>query len=145
MRIPQSIKLMLSRGSANTDGSGVADVAIKVPGTVGVSTARTISGGSAWFENQEPGDWVKAEVRDDDNLLGYGVGTVLDTFHDLGVASGNEGWFFMNGEPMHLHPVVNDDPTNLPAGMYLHVIGQKANTATSDTLYINIHWGSRIR
>lgn len=142
---PQSVKLMLARGMAAAPaGTGTADVVIKIPGTIGDAKGRTISGGSASFASQAYGDWVRAEVRDDDNLLGYGAGTVLDTFHDLGVASGQEGWFFFGSTPLDLRPVVSDDPTNLPSGMYLHIIGQKG-VVGADTFYVNIHWGKEIR
>lgn len=141
-----SVKLMLSRLSAANDTStGIADAVLKIPGTVGDAEGRTISGGSAWFKNQAAGDYVVAEVRDDDNLLGYGAGTVLDSFHDLGTATGNAGWYFFGSEPMNLRPVVSDDPTDLPSGMYLHVIGHKAIIATVDDIYVNIHWGKKIR
>lgn len=140
-----SVKLMLSRlSAANDTATGMADAAMKIPGTIGDTEGRTISGGSASFLNQAFGDYVVAEVRDDDNILGYGAGTVLDSFHDLDVASGNEGWYFFGSDPIHLTPVVSDDPAHLPAGMYLHVIGHKAITTAVDTLYVNILWGEKI-
>jgi len=151
MAIPQSVKLMLARGEANTDGSGTANVIIKVPGTFSVdakgnlASERTVEGGFGLFKNQEPGDYLKIELKDDDNLLGYGAGFVLETFHDTDVAASNQGWYFMGSEVMEIHPIVSDDPTDLPCGMYLHMTGQKANIATSDTLYINLHWGKRLR
>ena len=142
--MPQSVKIYLARGSAATDGAGTADVVIKVPGTVG-NKERTIEGGFGCFQNQEPGDYLQIDLRDDDNLLGYGAGFVLDTFNDPGTPAANSGWYFLGSSILNLHPIVSNDPTELPSGMYLHVIGQKANIATSDTLYINLHWGERLR
>ena len=143
---PQSIKILLARGQAATDlVTGIADIGIKIPGTVGLNE-RTIEGGSGCFSIHEPGDYLTAEVRDDDNLLGLGAGHVLDSFHDTGVASGNEGWYFMGSNILHLHPIVDNDPTDLPSGMYLHIMGHKAVIPNpAHTLYINIHWGKRIR
>ena len=142
--MPQSVKLLLARAEAATDGSGTAEAVLKVPGTVG-NKERTIEGGIGCFQNQEAGDYLKIDLRDDDNLLGYGAGFVLDAFHDTGVASVNQGWYFLGSSTLSLSPIVSDDPTELPSGMYLHITGQKANIATSDTLYINLHWGKRIR
>ena len=142
---PQSVKLLLAMSKADTDGGGLADAIIKVPGTFGDQKARTIEGGFGCFKNQEPGDYLKVELRDDDNLLGYGAGTVLNSFHDTDVPAVNRGWYFLGTTTMDLKPVVSDDPTELPAGMYLHIMAQKADTATADTLYINLHWGNRIR
>lgn len=149
--IPQSIKLTLVRGAGETNVSGEAHAIIRIPGTFGVNadgslvTGRTISGGWAYFANQADGDYVWAEVRDDDDLLGGGAGQVLDTFADSGVAAANQGWYFPGTQVLELRPLVSDDPTDLPSGMYLHIIAQKANPATSDTLYVNVHWGIRIR
>jgi hypothetical protein len=150
----QSIKIMLAKASGVTNlATGIANAAMKIPGTFGVDAAgnllvgRTISGGRSDFAAKQYGDYVVAEVRDDDNLLGYGAGTVLDTFHDTGTDSAHSGWYFL-GRPIDLSSVVTDDPTNLPAGMYLYIIGYKAGTlplAVADTLYANIHWGQRIR
>lgn len=142
--MPQSVKILLARGEASTDGSGLAEIIIKVPGSLG-SKDRTIDGGTGYFENQEHGDYLKIELRDDDNLMGYGAGFVLDSFHDTSVPASQQGWYFMGSDTLSLNPVVSNDPTELPSCMYLHLLGQKANIATSDTLYVNLHWGKRIR
>lgn len=150
-RMPQSVKLLLAMGKATTDVNGLADVVIQVPGAFGLDsegnllTYRTIEGGFSWFKNQEPGDWVTIELRDDDNLLGTGAGAVIDTFDDKDVPSVNQGWFLLNDGPMELHPIVSDDPTELPGGFYLHICGHKANIATADELFVNLHWGKRLR
>jgi hypothetical protein len=147
--VNQSIKLLLSRASSATV-SGVADATIKIPGTFALDingtpvNTRTISGGWGYFANQQDGDWVTAEVRDDDNILGYGAGFVLDTFHDKDLPSANQGWFFPKQEVLELRPLISDDPTDIPAGMYLHILATKADLS-SDTFYVNVHWGLRIR
>lgn len=152
MIIPQSVKLLLARTEADTDGSGVADAVLKVPGTFGVNPdgslvkVRTIEGGFGCLTTQEPGDYLTIELRDDDDLLGFGAGAVLDEFHDTDVAASNQGWYFMGSNVLDLHPIVSDDPTELPAGMYLHVVAHKKTTPTpAHTFYVNIHWGFRIR
>lgn len=141
--IRQSIKLLLARCEADTV-SGIADAIVKVPGTVGDSEARTIEGGEGWFQSPTAGDYLTIKLMDDDDILGNGAGFVLDTFHDTDVDIANQGWYFPSGHPLVLHPVVSDNPTALPAGMYLHIYGHKNNLADSDTLYVNIHWGRRI-
>jgi hypothetical protein len=128
----------------------LADASVKIPGTFGVETdgslytERTISGGWGYFANQQDGDYVTAEVRDDDNLLGLGAGVVVETFHDTSVPAGNQGWYFPRQQVLELRPLVSDDPSNLPAGFYLHILAQKALVGI-DTFYVNIHWGKRIR
>ena len=150
MSLPQSVKILLARGEANTDGAGLADVAIKIPGTFGTNpdgslkSERTISGGWGYFGNQADGDWVTAEVRDDDNLLGLGAGFVLDAFHDNALPAANKGWYFPRQQVLELRPVVSDDPSALPCGMYLHILAQK-KVVSADTFYVNIHWGKRLR
>lgn len=148
--IPQSVKLLLARGSAATNGAGLADIVVQVPGTFGVTadgslhSDRTISGGWGYFGNQQDGDYVYAEVRDDDNLLGLGAGAILERFHDNDVPAANQGWFFPRQEVLELRPLVSDDPSDLPCGMYLHILAQKAIPG-ADTFYCNIHWGKRLK
>jgi hypothetical protein len=150
---PQSIKLLLARGEADTDlVTGIADAVVKIPGTFEVdpegdlTVGRVISGGFGCFSTQEAGDYLTIELRDDDNHLGYGAGTVLETFHDLGTPAANSGWYFLGNSVMNLHPVIVDDPTSVPAGMYLHILGHKAVVPDpAHTLYINLHWGTRLR
>ena len=144
----KSVKLLIAMAKADTDSvTGIADAILKIPGTPPDAVARTIEGGTGFFKEQEIGDYLTIELRDDDNLLGLGAGTVLDTFHDLGVPTVNQGWYFPKDAVMSdLKPVVSDDPTDLPAGMYLHICGHKGVVpATPDTLYVNLHWGSKIR
>jgi hypothetical protein len=149
--VKQSVKLMLAKASAATDGAGKAEAVIKIPGTFSVdakgdlASDRTINGGWGYFANQADGDYVHAQVQDDDNLLGYGAGFIVDTFHDKDVTTANQGWYFPRQQVLELRPLVSDDPTSLPNGLYLHIIAQKANIATSDTFYVNVHWGKRIR
>ena len=150
--MPQSIKLLMAKGKADTDVNGVADVVIKVPGTVGLNE-RTIQGGFGIFGNQQPGDFLKVELRDDDDILGNGPGFVANRFYDDSIPADNQGWYFLSSTlqntetapPLELAPLVNDDVTDLPSGFYLHIIGQKADALVSDTLYVNLRWGKRLR
>lgn len=150
--MPQSIKLLMARGKEDTDANGLADVSIKVPGTFGLNE-RTIQGGFGIFGNQQPGDYLRIELRDDDDLLGNGPGFVINRFHDDSVPADNQGWYFLSSTlqstetapPLELSPLVNDDVTDLPSGMYLHILGQKGDPLVADTLYVNLRWGKRIR
>jgi hypothetical protein len=140
--VKQSIILTLARAESETvsgvDGT-VADSMIRVP-----DGGRSIEGGQGSFVNQETGDYLTIDLRDDDNLLGFGAGTLISTFTDTGVSASNGGWYFMGSQPLVLHPVVDNDPSNLPGGFYLHVCGHKRDPALADTLFVNFHWGLRV-
>lgn len=136
----QSVKLLLAKGKADTDVNGKSEISFKVP-----TDGRSIEGGFACFANQEDGDWLTATLNDDDDNLGYGAGFEVDSFNDKDMPTDQQGWYFLGSSILELHPIVIDDPSDLPGSLYLHVVGHKANTATSDTLYVNIHWGKRLR
>jgi hypothetical protein len=138
--IPQSIKLQMARIEALT-ASGIATAKLKVPGTPGQDN-RVIAGGSGAFANQAAGDWVKVEVRDDDNILGGDAGALVDSFADLSVPAGNQGWYFLGSGPINIGTLIPGDPAELPSGLWLHIIGTKVSG--EDTLYVNINWGQRI-
>ena len=87
---------------------------------------------------------ISLDLRDDDNLLGYGAGFVMKTFHDTDVPADNQGWY-MIGDWARLDPLVNNDPADVPAGFYLHISGKKYAVSVADDFYVNIHWGIRNR
>ena len=138
--LPQSIQILTARAKASTDDNGLAETKVKIP-----TEGRTISGGIGFFENIEPGDYLTIEIRDDDNILEGGVGAVVSTFDDQLVPVDNQGYYFMGNYPLEVKPLVGNDSRILPGGLYLYICGHKADTATSDTLYVNIFWGRRIR
>jgi hypothetical protein len=140
MRLPQSVSLLLARAEADTDVAGLADAIIKIP-----TEGRTIEGGIGFFENVEVGDYLTIDIKDDDNLYGFGAGATIATFDDQLVPLANQGIYFIGNESLKLHPIVSDDPKELPGGLYLHICGHKKNIATADTIYVNVSWGKRIR
>jgi hypothetical protein len=140
MLLPQSVTLLLARAEADTDVTGLADAVIKIP-----SEGRTIEGGFGFFENVETGDWLTIDLKDDDDIYGFGAGATIGTFDDQLVPLANQGFYFMNSQPLELSPIVSDDPRELPGGLYLHICGHKKNIATVDTLYVNLRWGKRKR
>ena len=135
--VPQSIKLLLVNAKAATV-SGVATALIKVP------EDREITGGEGCFLNQATGDSIQAFVTDEDNVLGYGAGFVVSAFQDTLVPAANQGYYMLGNNPVKIAPLVNDDPSVLPANLYLKIVATKADLS-ADTLFINIFWGKRLR
>lgn len=140
MLIPQSVKLLIAKATSGTDINGVADAVIKIP-----NEGRTIEGGFGYFENQAAGDWLTIDLKDDDDLYGFGAGATIATYDDQLVAVANQGWYFPPTGVLEIHPIVANDPTELPPGLYLHICAHKANVATADNFFVNVHWGKRIR
>lgn len=143
----QSVQLFLAKAESGTNVDGVAAAIIKIP-----ALGRTIEGGWGKFQNQSTGDWLTIDLKDDDDLYGFGAGATISTFDDQLVPTGNQGYFFLGDESLAIHPLIPSDPTELPGGLYLYICGHKKNTGTveapiyaADHLYVNIHWGKRIR
>lgn len=120
--------------------NGVATLLLKTPGVPG-SGGRYIDWGVAWFNEQHNGDKVyKVEVVDIDNLLGYGAGVILRTYHDEAALEENCGWRIPKTEG-----VVEVDALGgygfLPSGFYLRIIGKKGESQQTGTFYVNLKWG----
>ena len=139
--IPPKGVLKVCSGSQATDGSGIATIEIKVPGTfVNTSTpGRLIAGGRAWFENPAHGDCVcKLEIVDVDNILGAGAGYVVTRYIDDGVDSANQ---LVEICKQHGFAEVDsfEDPGAPPSELYLRIEG-KAAANRSDTFRVNVLW-----
>jgi hypothetical protein len=88
------IVLKLAKISGQADSNGDLSLEIQVPGSI-ANVERYVSGGYAYVDNYAWTDAVtKIEVKDNDNVLGYGAGAVLKTYHDADVPTDNQGWFF---------------------------------------------------
>ena len=135
--IPGSVKLLMAKGEATTV-SGVASVFFKVP------SDREIMGGFGCFGNQQPGDYVKIYVTDEDNTLGYGAGFVVGSFNDSEMPANQQGWFMFPGNVLDITSLMLNDPSKVTPPFYVKLEAHKAD-GSADTLYANIRWGKRLR
>jgi len=129
--------LQLARIKITTNASGYGSHALKVPGTAGDMSSRLIIGGQGWSDNYHADDVVKICLTDEDNILGYGAGSVIKAYTDLGVPSGNQGWFTPKGEPLDLDSFSGIG--SLLAGLYLKIEVQKGDNSI-DIFRCNIKW-----
>ena len=131
------ITLNMACGKIQADVTGLAVLDIKVPGTPGGTDGRYVQGGSAWFDVYHKDDKFKVFVVDNDNLLGYGAGTVIGSYTDDGP---NAGFY---AEPDGRVQVATLGFFGfIPSGMYLRMEGQ-CGDGVQDSLYMNIVWGKK--
>jgi hypothetical protein len=140
--IPSRAVLKMARASAATDGNGDCTIEIKIPGTPGSDEGRFIEGGQAWFETADNEDWLEVHIVDNDDLLGYGAGTVVDGYTDTEVPSANQGWFIPK-QKGYIEVIALAGMGWIPAGLYLQIKGHKDSSNVSDTLRVNFNWGPR--
>jgi hypothetical protein len=119
---------------------GVATVLLKVPGEVGEFAARIIEGGHAYFNNHHADDFVQIYLSDEDDILGYGVGTVVGSYTDTDVDQSNIGWFIPPSGVLAVGAL--GGLGHLTGGLYLKVIATKGDLS-SDTFRCNIIWGTK--
>lgn len=74
------------------------------------------------------GDWVKFQVVDHDNILGYGADFVLKEYV--------VGKYIWNETPMEC---VSMAPGRLPVGLYLRCIYVSVGTENNPRMYVNFH------
>lgn len=133
----------LKLASAQTDvgSDSLATVLIKIPGTPGSADGRWIGGGIAWFDDQHKDDRIMSvEFTDEDNILGYGAGTVVGSYTDRDVDTNQQGWRIPNKRGM-IEVEALGGYGFAPAGFYLKIIGKKGGELTTGTFYLNIEWG----
>lgn len=127
---------------------GQAEITVRVPGVFDgidpdVSSGRFIEGGEAFFDSAEIGDVVsKIEVKDNQNILGYGAGFVIATYHDKDVDEANQGWYipkikgYIEINAMAMFGFI-------PAGMDLVMTATRLDTNSTGIFFTNIKWGAR--
>ena len=140
MFIHDKASLRMARMEAATT-NGVATTKLKVPGVPGQDEPRVVVGGAAWFDTVTPGDYIHVYIKDDDNLLGQGAGTIVGKYTDTDVPEGNQGWY-INQHKGWADAAEIQRLGEIPAGMWIHIIGHKADNS-SDTLRVNLKWGKR--
>jgi hypothetical protein len=138
------IVLKLCKGESAFDGSGDAEISLKVPGTPGSGDGRYVAGGYAFTDIFGFGDYVsQVNIVDVDDILGMGAHTVLQTYHDTEIDAANAGWYFwpnaqVGGE-------VELDPIGyygfIPSGLYIEVYFKRKAGNTATKVYCDIWWG----
>jgi len=86
-------------------------------------------GGIMFSDNFSPGDWVKQQIVDVDNLLGLGAGFVVKQFVNK--------WYILPGQ----NDVRVAIPSEIPGGMYLRIVYTATGTAAD--VCVNIIKSSR--
>lgn len=133
--------LKIARMSASVGGDSTALCEIKVYGVMANGDGVYISGGEAFFDTAVAGDAItKVEVVDVDDVLGYGAGTVIKTYHDDAVDVENAGWYI----PVklgHAYCETLGFYGFIPAELYIRLVGKKANSITTGTFYVNLEYG----
>jgi hypothetical protein len=134
--------LKMCSAAQDFDENGDAVMTIKVPGTYG-DNVRFISGGELWVSDQHKDDRVlEVAVVDVDNVLGYGVNTVIQTYHDTDVPEEQMGWRIpykrgqVDAETIGGYGVI-------PSELYLVIKVKSGHGNATGTAYVNIEWGSQ--
>ena len=136
--IPTKASLKMVRFEKVTDGSGLGQFDLKIPGTTGASDQRFIAGGRGWFETHHNKDFVKMSMVDKDNVLGFGSGATVGTFYDSDVPVSEQGWYIPPTGVLQVDNLTN--LVSLIGGLYLRIESQTGDNAT-DTFRGNIIWG----
>lgn len=134
------IVLKLACAAGQADANGDLAVTILVPGTPG-SEYRYAAGGYAFSDLHGWLDKItKVEVVDEDNLLGFGAGTVVKVYHDSDADEANQGWYFWKthgGEgECEIEPI--GWYGQIPSGLYLRVTFKLQALAKAK---VNVWWG----
>ena len=118
-----------------------AEIVLKICGDIALGEGRFISGGYAFSSPSRAGDRVSVvEVVDIDDILGYGAGAVLKTYHDSEIEETQQGWFLNPaGFPIELETM--GGYAFAYAGLYLRL---KFESLYTDTIFFcNITWGKK--
>ena len=131
------IILKMACGKATSNASGLVQLDILVPGTVGSGDGRFVEGGAAWFATYHIDDHFEVHIVDVDNILGYGAGTQVGSYTETGANSG----FY--AEPNGTVRVSSMGFFGfVSSGLYLRMEAQSGDSA-QDTIYMNIIWGKK--
>jgi hypothetical protein len=123
----------------STFSSGTCTLELKCPGTF-PDVSRYLKDGHVVTDGFAFGDAVtKIEVVDKDNLMGYGAGAVLKTYHDDSTPIANAGWYLWPSHSGHGKAHIRNAGGwgEFVAGLYL-VVTVESSIATN--AYINIFW-----
>jgi len=99
-------------------------------GTAGVSSSdRYIRGMELILTNHVFGDSVNLQIVDNDNLLGYGVGTVLDQFATNWYIKDDEKSQGLIMQPLRAH---------IPGGLYIRIVYSSTGTVNDVNICFNL-------
>jgi hypothetical protein len=133
--------LKICSGYGDVDSNGSVDVSLPVPGDITLGNGRYIDAGCAWFDEPHPDDRVVAiECVDLDNVVGYGAGAILKTYHDDEQPETNRGWRI----PYKRGQVEIDTMAGygfIPSQLYLRIRAKRGGGLTTGRFYYNIKWG----
>lgn len=143
--------LKYGKGTATTDETGLAILALKIPGTfAGIDSklstwsGRKIYTGEIWFANGTDGDHIKdLTVEDTDGLIpeplraAFPLYPVLGSRNDLTLDEENQGVYMNPNSPTSFAPP--QPGFTIASGLYIYIKVQKA-TAEVDTVYANFSW-----
>ena len=134
-----------------TDGSGVLNASITVPGTYGALLpylpgyqGRQVLKIECWFAAPLSGDMITSfYVSDDSNVIpvpfraAFPNYPTLRTWDDSTSPSQNRGITLFPGNFLDFKPF--STVVNAPSQTVMHILGQKSSSVV-DTFYVNIYW-----
>lgn len=132
---PLDLVLKTARAKGDTV-DGIATILIEVP-----EDGRFVSKGRIWFQNQHADDHFKVYVSDENNVLGYGAGTVVGSYTDDDMAEDNQGHYICTHQKWSLLEALQG-LGDLPGMLFLKVVAVKGDLS-ADTARINLEWGKR--
>lgn len=133
--------LKAASGAADFDVNGDAVITFTVPGTPGTGDGRWISEGGVWIVEQHKDDRVyEIQIVDTLDLLGYGAGTVIRTYHDEEIADTQKGWRIPYKRGQAEAETIGGYGF-IPAGFDLVVKFKRGGGLTTGTAYCNLLWG----
>lgn len=139
--IKERLKIKAAKAKASTS-NGVATLDLKVPGVMANGEGRYIKNGAVWFVDYHADDYIKVQVVDVDNVLGYGAGLVIDSFVDTDVPEENQGWYISPFDKIGRMETLRE-ALFIPAQLYIRIIATTGDTRF-DTLRLDVTWGTRL-
>lgn len=136
----KTLKLVSISGEVDQNGQVV--LYLKIPGMFNSGEGRYISEGMAWFSQPTYGDKIVGiYFADQDDLLGYGIGTIVGSYTEDEMTDDNKGWYipqprnFIECETIGFYGFA-------PAGFYIKIIAQSGNGyQAGKKVYLNLTWG----
>jgi hypothetical protein len=139
--------LKLASAEGEFDGSGDCVLEIKVPGDFDPENpGRYIAGGYASIDQYGWGDRCTAvDIVDKDDIVGYGAGMVLETYHDDDVVEDHKGWRFYAAEggtsEIEIEPIGGFG--KILGSLYIRVTFKKKTGNPGTKVHVNLWWAEK--